>query len=403
MDDDFSEFNNPIVEKPKTPIVKSALKGGIQGSTFGFGDEASAAIDTGISKIPGVRSIAEYLNSLAGGHPGTSSLSDPNKTYAQRRDEYRDLNTQAAKDNPLTYLGGEIGGSLITPGPKGSSLIKRAASVAGQGAASGLGHSEAHTLEGVAKDTAIGGGIGLGAGLAGEGIRKVGSKISEKAGDIIKADKALEEGKILVDKAQKLAKMLDTAEQTVKQNIEKLANAKKFNLSSQDIENAQNKLNIAKQLQNRYLKEAKETIPLVDKTIKVAESPKIVTGVKEGLKNLTNQVLPTASVGAAVGGLTGDSDQSILDRVIGAGKGAVIGTGAALALKPVKSIADKLVDKIPFTKIASGAKALAGPADAVVRNAEKIPVPVAKSVTPGIWTIDDDKDEDFSMFDNSAK
>ena len=142
-----------------------------QGASYGFGDELSAAIDYGVSKIPGVRNVAQAVRTnLPGAVTPDIPLTDPTATYEQqRRDANRTANHEAMQAHPGVYMAGEIGGSLLAPGPKipGKGLAKTVLfNGAGYGAVSGLGHSDADTAGGVITDTAEGGGLGAGTAAA---------------------------------------------------------------------------------------------------------------------------------------------------------------------------------------------------------------------------------------------
>lgn len=147
----------PIREK--TSPAGSALAGLSQGATFGFGDELSGGLNAAADKL---------YDKIMG---------DDTKPFIQRYREWRDmsrrLNAQAEKDNPKTYLGGNIAGAVVSPASKvlapvkGAGLVANAGRIALGGAVAGAGNSSADatkSLEGVkqlAKDTAIGAGTNL--------------------------------------------------------------------------------------------------------------------------------------------------------------------------------------------------------------------------------------------------
>jgi hypothetical protein len=157
---------------PATSVAQAVNLGVGSGGSMGFGDELGAAVETGVSKIPGLRS---FLQTVREHLPGDASsgvpLTDSSATYAQRRDAIRGHQHKAQADQPTAYLGGELAGGLVTtavPGlgvAKGASALKAAAAGARAGALSGLGNSEADTLAGAAGDTA--GGALLGGALGG--------------------------------------------------------------------------------------------------------------------------------------------------------------------------------------------------------------------------------------------
>lgn len=153
-------FDETNPEAPDVSRGESFVRGGVQGATSNFGDELAAGIDTAVSKIPGVRNLAQLAHD-----DKFPALTNPDATYAERRDAYRGANRQAEEANPLTYMGGNLTGAavqqLALPQLKAGAAIKTlAARGAAEGAAAGLGGSEAHDIAGLAKDTAVGGAAG---------------------------------------------------------------------------------------------------------------------------------------------------------------------------------------------------------------------------------------------------
>jgi len=140
--------------------LDSAARGALQGATMGFADEISGGL--------------EALWEKAKGDPTTFG-----ELYKAKRDESRSNFKTAEEANPASYTTGQIGGAIGTafvPGLGGATLGKLAL----QGAAQGLGSSQADLTEGdiagAARDTAIGGALGAGAGLAGKAISAGASK-----------------------------------------------------------------------------------------------------------------------------------------------------------------------------------------------------------------------------------
>lgn len=100
-------------------------------------------------------------------------------TYRKARDDVRAADATATKESPWLHGGGSLAGSLMLPVAKagqalgkGFALSKwgaRAATGLGQGAAMGLGNSQADLTDGdvggAALDTAIGGGLGTAASV----------------------------------------------------------------------------------------------------------------------------------------------------------------------------------------------------------------------------------------------
>lgn len=167
---------------PPPSTATAVGRGALQGASLGWGDEIAAAADTLISKIPGVRSAAEYLAPAAGGRGGSLSYTDPNVTYQQRRDAYRATNAAAKEAHPYAYGGGEVAGGIATafaPGmtlAKGAGALKVGAQGAALGGAAAAGESEAKDVRGVLKDTAEGAAIG---GVGGAVLHKAAGKAAK--------------------------------------------------------------------------------------------------------------------------------------------------------------------------------------------------------------------------------
>jgi len=136
---------------------QSAVRGALQGASLGFGDEIAAAIDSAVSHLPGVRYVAQKLQD-----PKLPPVADPNVTYAQRRDAYRNANHEAQIANPLTYAAGQVAGGIAAPIPGGpaSTLLGTVARGAATGAVAGAGGSEGGDWQSVLGDTLKGAGIG---------------------------------------------------------------------------------------------------------------------------------------------------------------------------------------------------------------------------------------------------
>lgn len=173
------------------PSAREALvRGGLQGASLGFGDEASALIDTGVSHIPLLRDIAQKFNTSSGGSGGGLPIDNPDLTYQQRRDAYRARNEAAEEAHPVAYGGGElVGGLAAVPFSGGAgeakglgAAIKAGAKLGAKvGAATALGKSNADLTEGdvgnalvdTTKGAALGALAGGAVGAAGEGARRV--------------------------------------------------------------------------------------------------------------------------------------------------------------------------------------------------------------------------------------
>lgn len=159
--------------------LDSAGRGVLQGATMGFADEISGGV--------------EALWNKAKGDPRTFG-----ELYKQYRDESRANFKRAEEANPKSYMAGNVGGAIATaaiPGMGGATLGKLAL----QGAAQGLGSSEADLTEGevgqALKDTAIGAGTGAAIGGAGKALSAGASKAAPYVNKLMgKAASGLEEG-----------------------------------------------------------------------------------------------------------------------------------------------------------------------------------------------------------------
>ena len=164
--DKWSQYEkNPAV--PETSKLESGIRGTIQGMTAGFGDEAQAAIRS----VPYVGNSADALLQLLGGSTDPSKgrlgsawseLTKPTDTYKNLRDEQRNANDKAAQDNPLTYTGGVIAGSLPAAGKL-----------------AGLARAAPTTLKAVGTGGGIGAGIGA---LQGAGNAETMADVPEEVG-----------------------------------------------------------------------------------------------------------------------------------------------------------------------------------------------------------------------------
>lgn len=171
-----SSFNwddhKTIDEAPKITQGESFARGVAQGGTLGFADEISGG--------------AEALWKKANGDPTQFG-----KLYETYRDQSRANFEKAEKENPKSYLTGEIGTGIATafiPGvaaAKGAKLAQVAARAAGIGAAAGAGYSKEDSVAGVAKDTLVGGTLGgltaAAAPLLGKAVSKAGEKVKGSA------------------------------------------------------------------------------------------------------------------------------------------------------------------------------------------------------------------------------
>jgi len=164
-DDEMAKFDvtppsvAPQSAAPKTSMSEALGKGFSQGATFGFGDEL-----TGVGGA-----LSRGVNYLRGKTLGDKGILDALKTgYITERDADRAYNEQLQKENPISYTGASIASGLPAIGAKTAVTIPM---MVGQGALSGLGTAQGD-LSTQAAQTALGGGIAGGLGLAAQGIGK---------------------------------------------------------------------------------------------------------------------------------------------------------------------------------------------------------------------------------------
>ena len=194
--------NEPVIGADGKPVPRQKLRAGLQGLTFGGGDEIEAAIR------------AVLPESMGGGE------------YEQIRDELRQKLKDYAKAYPAESIGSEIAGALLptvaafatgggsipasgniariigTAAPTGQGIQKLkqvAGTAAAQSGLGALGYSEAENISpeqatdvgvGTGVGTAIGTGLTYGAGGAGVLARKVMDFARNKFGD--RADTAVQ-------------------------------------------------------------------------------------------------------------------------------------------------------------------------------------------------------------------
>lgn len=138
--------------------LESFARGGAQGASLGFADEATG----------GIEALKDYLLNKS------DSIGD---AYTKHRDESR-ANYKAAKDaNPLTYAGGQVTGgvasALLTPELTAGKMLPVALKLGGMGALQGVGESDAKLLSAkTAQQAALSGLIGAGVGAAGAKLAK---------------------------------------------------------------------------------------------------------------------------------------------------------------------------------------------------------------------------------------
>lgn len=167
--------SKPFTEKPGISITpaESAIAGVSQGVTLGFEDEILGGIRGALATAKGEGKFTE--------------------NYKKFRDEQREFNKKALEQNPKSYIGGNVAGSVgfaLLPGigqlgnvAKGATVAARVGKAATVGGVAGAGLSEANPIESpskageFAKDVASGAAIGGAFQGAGEVVGKVAKAI----------------------------------------------------------------------------------------------------------------------------------------------------------------------------------------------------------------------------------
>lgn len=164
--DQFAQFDAARGIAPMQPeadpkgMSTALARGGMQGASLGFGDEATGAAQSLMSN------------------------GDKVKAYIQARDKERADNATAQSAHPWAYGAGQVAGTLVSPL---AAVGKGIAGASALGGLIGLGNSNADLTQGdvagAAKDTAVGAAIGAGsAGLA-KGLGSIGGNAIEDASE----------------------------------------------------------------------------------------------------------------------------------------------------------------------------------------------------------------------------
>lgn len=210
----LDEVNRNVMREGMAKPIMSAA----QGALSNFGDELAAATETahGIARHP--------IDTFGKWGPA----------YEQNHADWQRMFDESTRDRPGAYLGG----ALMTPNPIGKAgLLARLAAMGGQGAMAGLGGSKASLVNGefgeAAKDTGIGGAIGLAAGagaeLIGAPVRWLAGKLGNEANaaaDVARAEIAAKrEAELASAKASERSlvgggnRQLETGEQVVNNTL----------------------------------------------------------------------------------------------------------------------------------------------------------------------------------------
>jgi hypothetical protein len=183
------EFDEPEPESTKKLSQSFAAQKALeQGATFGFGDEAQAAIET-LGHMIGVKGLgADNFSELDRTDSIGLDFDKAKQIYKDYRDRKRGEYSELREEFPKTALAGEIAGGLALPASligktvgKGLSLgdkvVQGAKIGARAGAIAGTGYSEEEDIDKIIKDagmTALGGAIvGAALPIGVEGIKSL--------------------------------------------------------------------------------------------------------------------------------------------------------------------------------------------------------------------------------------
>lgn len=121
--------------KPEPTKGEAFLRSFANGASFGFGPAFQGAVETGLSKIPGVRNAYASVT-------GNESVKNPDLTYSERRRQYSDPLDAAREAHPYVSMGGDLLGatatSLAAPEIKALGAMTPAVRAATEGAAYGF-------------------------------------------------------------------------------------------------------------------------------------------------------------------------------------------------------------------------------------------------------------------------
>ncbi len=171
------------LQSPDSGVLDAAVRGPLQGFTFGWGDELSGLEGAVANKLG-----SAGVDPVRSTHPSVQAKIDaqtpPERSfrslYDENRDEQRGLNDAAREAHPWLYGAGNIAGAIANPISSVATGLGGAAAVGGT---LGLGNSNADLTEGDIKGAAIDTGIGAGTGAAAYGAAKLAEPYLKRAGD----------------------------------------------------------------------------------------------------------------------------------------------------------------------------------------------------------------------------
>ncbi len=166
--DDTEEFDS----SQKTNPLVSGVRQFAQGASANFSDELAGLVE-GAGRAAGLNGLGGPMKDIGVSQDGpTLDWEIIKDAYKRARDKERASLAKDSKDNPVTSTVANLGGALTTAALPGMG-VANISKLTAQGAAQGLGSSDADLTEGdvagAAKDTAYGAGTGL---LVGGALKK---------------------------------------------------------------------------------------------------------------------------------------------------------------------------------------------------------------------------------------
>lgn len=352
--DEIDALTKPAAAPPKVGTPEAVLRGAAQGATFGFGDELEAG-----------------WKHLVGG-------ADYTKTRAQLRSDEANARSQ----HPVAYTGGEIGGSLLPSAVAamatgGTSLAPSMAKAglpmaAGQGALQGAGYSNADTAGGLARDSALGAGVGVAGYGLGQTLGAVGRKVAGSARGLAVRAEAKAADKAAKEVADGIASARGSLGGEVQKGNRIVENLRRLGPDLSPEEQA-----AAQQLEERLSASAREALPGQVSTIAArdADLAAAKTGASEAFNARKTDLLSTDEMKrqvlaralrygpVALGSLAGH----YVGGPIGGTVGALAGAGTRPMVRSVLRMStNPAVQKAVGDFIAEGAN---GPTAALLRRA----------------------------------
>jgi len=208
----------PIAPPPPRDIgrVEAGMRGALQGSTLGWGDELVGAVESrspSLSQTPG-----DFFADII--YPETIPHSRRNArapSYEEARDAQRYLNEESREQNPKSYVAGELAGGFATSSVLPGNIVSNAV----QGAAQGLGDSEAVDASGLGADAGVAAGMSAAGDAAGRVLGKYALPgLASRARKGLEGLATRQGNRALLDGSHSLTNRLPTSDDAVLQALE---------------------------------------------------------------------------------------------------------------------------------------------------------------------------------------